>query len=126
MGGACCLHDRGVQKLTLNMLCPFLTSPGEGRPQHYITVSHTAEMNVTTIFVRFTNITNTDSLLNYLLTFQRFPKISRIQQKRKIYLTTSYCVCSHENLRTLCVNGLTERSVILHITRENEKINVIV
>ena len=37
MGGACCLHDRGVQKLTLNMLCPFLTSPGEGRPQHYIT-----------------------------------------------------------------------------------------
>ena len=37
MGGACCLHDRGVQKLTLNMLCPFLTSPGEGRPQHNIT-----------------------------------------------------------------------------------------
>ena len=37
MGGACCLHDRGVQKLTLNMLCPFLTSPVEGRPQHYIT-----------------------------------------------------------------------------------------
>ena len=37
MGGACCLHDTGVQKLTLNMLCPFLTSPGEGRPQHYIT-----------------------------------------------------------------------------------------
>ena len=37
MGGACCLHDAGVQKLTLNMLCPFLTSPGEGRPQHYIT-----------------------------------------------------------------------------------------
>ena len=38
MGGACCLHDTGVQKLTLNMLCPFLTSPGEGRPQHYITI----------------------------------------------------------------------------------------
>ena len=38
MGGACCLQDRGVQKLTLNMLCPFLTSPGEGRPQHYITM----------------------------------------------------------------------------------------
>ena len=37
MGGACFLHDRGVQKLTLNMLCPFLTSPGEGRPQHNIT-----------------------------------------------------------------------------------------
>ena len=37
MGGACCLHDTGVQKLTLNMLCPFLTSPGEGRPQHNIT-----------------------------------------------------------------------------------------
>ena len=37
MGGACCLHDTGVQKLTLNMLCPFLTSPGEDRPQHYIT-----------------------------------------------------------------------------------------
>ena len=37
MGGACCLHDTGVQKLTLNMLCLFLTSPGEGRPQHYIT-----------------------------------------------------------------------------------------
>ena len=26
------------RSLTLNMLCPFLTSPGEGRPQHYITV----------------------------------------------------------------------------------------
>ena len=39
MGGARCLHDTGVQKLTLNMLCPFLTSPGEGRPQHYITVA---------------------------------------------------------------------------------------
>ena len=38
MGGACCLHDTGVQKLTLNMLCPFLTSPGEGRSQHYITL----------------------------------------------------------------------------------------
>ena len=38
MGGACCLHDRDVQKLTWNMLCPFLTSPGEGRPQHYITI----------------------------------------------------------------------------------------
>ena len=37
MGGACCLHDTGVQKLTLNMLCPFLTSPDEGRPQHYVT-----------------------------------------------------------------------------------------
>ena len=37
MGGACCLHDTGVQKLTLNMLCSFLTSPGEGRPQHNIT-----------------------------------------------------------------------------------------
>ena len=37
MGGACCLHDTGVQKLTVNMLCPFLTSPGEGRPQHNIT-----------------------------------------------------------------------------------------
>ena len=38
MGGACCLHDTGVQKLTLNMLCSFLTSPGEGRPQHNITI----------------------------------------------------------------------------------------
>ena len=38
MEGACCLHDTGVQKLTLNMLCPFLTSPGEGRPQHNITL----------------------------------------------------------------------------------------
>ena len=46
MGGACCLHDRGVQKLTLNMLCLFLTSPGEGRPQHYIT---NAAINVTKI-----------------------------------------------------------------------------
>ena len=36
-GGACCLHGTGVQKLILNMLCPFLTSPDEGRPQHYIT-----------------------------------------------------------------------------------------
>ena len=40
MGGACCLHDTGVQKLTLNMLCLFLTSPGEGRPQHYITTEY--------------------------------------------------------------------------------------
>ena len=40
MGGACCLHDRGVQKLTLNMLCQFLTSPGEGRPQHNITTEY--------------------------------------------------------------------------------------
>ena len=40
MEGACCLHDTGVQKLTLNMLCLFLTSPGEGRPQHNITCAH--------------------------------------------------------------------------------------
>ena len=36
---ACHLHDTGVQKLTLDMLCSFLTSPGEGRPQHNITVN---------------------------------------------------------------------------------------
>ena len=43
MGEACCLHDTGVQKLTLNMLCPFLTSPGEGRSQHYITQRNICE-----------------------------------------------------------------------------------
>ena len=47
---ACYLHDTGVQKLTLNMLCLFLTSPGEGRPQHYITIDqwsqHYSEMRV--------------------------------------------------------------------------------
>ena len=49
MGGACCLHDTGVQKLTLNMLCSFLTSPGEGRPQHYITKEERSESHALTI-----------------------------------------------------------------------------
>ena len=52
MGGACCLHDRGVQKLTLNMLCPFLTSPGEGRPQHYITEDFAYEFTPKLIFLQ--------------------------------------------------------------------------
>ena len=53
MGGACYLHDTGMQKLTLNMLCPFLTSPGEGRPQHYITyqVINLCEHQATDLYV---------------------------------------------------------------------------
>ena len=62
MGWACYLHDTGVQKLTLNMLCPFLTSPGEGRPQHYITSTHSGpstnypRIYPLTQFLKFTNM----------------------------------------------------------------------
>ena len=67
MGGACCLHDTGVQKLTLNMLCSFLTSPGEGRPQHYITM-----MSYGGYGVQFDNLFNANEGKSY----DKFTKVS--------------------------------------------------
>ena len=100
MGGACCLHDRGVQKLTLNMLCPFLTSPGEGRPQHYITILRRNKqfqfLLISFVSEKFFSITHRhqSTVLHYshVVSLKKYQPVSRIRSRQK--QTVSACLKS--------------------------------
>ena len=116
MEGACCLHDTGVQKLTLNMLCPFLTSPGEGRPQHYITT----ERDIRTLLLLQIDY----HYIYILLHFNKF-EISQAFQTKQIpiwkFLLKNWEIICNRHYRSGTVNSKSfVGKVLLLIKRKFE------